>query len=70
MKNSLDTRIQEKEGLEMEKTDLIRLAAFLYSEKEGIKKKTTVLKRIIEAVFLKYENRAMDISEMHNNILM
>lgn len=53
----------------MEKTDLIRLAAFLYSEKEGIKKKTTVLKRIIEAVFLKYENRAMDISEIHNNIL-
>lgn len=53
----------------MEKTDIIRLATFLYSEKEGIKKKTTVLKRVVEAIFIEFDNKAMDIQEIHNNIL-
>lgn len=53
----------------MEKTDMIRMATFLYSEKEGIRKKTTVLKRIVEAVFLEFDNSIMDITEIHNNIL-
>lgn len=53
----------------MEKTDIIRLATFLYSEKEGIKKKTTVLKRVVEAIFVELDNKTMDIQEIHNNIL-
>lgn len=53
----------------MEKTDIIRLATFLYSEKEGIKKKTTVLKRVVEAIFIEFDNKTMDIQEIHNNIL-
>lgn len=53
----------------MEKTDIIRLATFLYSEKEGIKKKTTVLKRVVEAIFIEFDNKAMYIQEIHNNIL-
>ena len=51
----------------MEKTDMIRLATFLYSEKEGIKKKTTVLKRVIEAIFIKLDNEVMDIYEIQKN---
>lgn len=53
----------------MEKTDIIRLATFLYSEKEGIKKKTTVLKRVVETIFIEFDNKAMYIQEIHNNIL-
>lgn len=53
----------------MEKTDIIRLATFLYSEKEGIKKKTTVLKRVVEAIFIEFDNKTMEIQEIHNNIL-
>lgn len=53
----------------MEKTDIIRLATFLYSEKEGMKKKTTVLKRVVEAIFIEFDNKAMYIQEIHNNIL-
>lgn len=53
----------------MEKTDMIRLATFLYSEKEGIKKKTTVLKRVVEAMFVMVDNEAMNIHEIHDNIL-
>ncbi len=41
----------------------------MYSEKEGIKKKTTVLKRVVEAIFIEFDNKTMEIQEIHNNIL-
>ena len=40
----------------MNDTNRIRMAALIYGETEGIKKKITIHKRIVEAVFIAVEN--------------
>lgn len=52
----------------MEKHQMFRIATLLYAETEGIKKKTTVLKRVIEAALVEKENSAMSVEELEKCI--
>lgn len=52
----------------MDKYQMFRIATLLYSESEGIKKKTTVLKRVVEAALVELENVAMTVSEIEISI--
>ena len=48
----------------MKNTNEIRVPLLLYAETSGIKKKQTVIKRIVEAVFLHEDNRTLDYKEI------
>lgn len=50
-------------------TGILRLSTLVYSEKEGIKKKETVLKRVVETVFVYNDNIPFSISEIHTNAI-
>lgn len=48
----------------MKDTNVIRIAMLLYSESEGMKKKSTVLRRVIEAVFVELGNVELSQNEI------
>lgn len=47
---------------------MFRIATLLYAETEGIKKKITVLKRVVEAALVELGNVAMSVSELEKAI--
>lgn len=50
----------------MEQSVIFRIAMLLYSESSGIKKKDTVLKKVIESVFVALDNKPLTYSEIEN----
>lgn len=57
-----------RRGNVMKDTNVIRMATLLYSESEGIKKKSTILRKIIEAVFVELNNVEMSQKELQIKI--
>lgn len=47
-----------------DKNNLYRISVLLYSETEGIKRKDTIIKKVIEAAFVENGNQAMTLSEI------
>lgn len=52
----------------MKNPNVIRMATLLYCETEGIKKKCTILRKVIESVFKELENIELNISELQEQI--
>ncbi|MBQ7925455.1 MAG: hypothetical protein IJ335_04090 [Lachnospiraceae bacterium] len=48
----------------MQDTNVLRMVTLIYSETEGIKKKGTILRKVIEAVFMELDNIELSITEL------
>ena len=52
----------------MEKNNIFRIAMLLYAESEGIRKKNTVLKKVIESAFVEKNNEPLSFDEIETAV--